>query len=108
MIKYEVVQSEPERWTVGFRLPYTEDWERDSEHESAEAANERAGWLNGPLDAGMVYRRTAAGAWTTGFFGRFGIWSSASAWANQEDAARAVADNNGSAVIWPETSGRPL
>ena len=101
-----MVRSEDQLWTVGFTSPDTNEWEVDSDHSSAETAFDRAQWLNGPLDGEMVYRRTEPGLWTIGYFDGHGTWMPVDDWTSQDEAARRVADRNGSDYDgWDESRG---
>lgn len=108
MVKYSVAQTHPAGWSVGYWIPGTSKWERDSDHRSLVSAESRADWLNGPLDGDLVYRETESGLWTVGYFDAHGPWNQVDHWTDREEAARRVADRNGSDVEWPTICGRPL
>lgn len=68
---YEVINSEPGLWTVGFRRP-DRRWEPESDHGSEREAKQRARDLNG-VECRFVYLRSEPGLWTVGEF-RYDTW----------------------------------
>lgn len=102
MNEYRAINTEPGLWTVGFRIPYTETWETDSDHGSEGEAQSRADWLNG-LGRGFVYRRTEPLLWTVGRYGSFKTWNPLADFADREEAAQSVAQRNGSDATSPVT-----
>lgn len=64
---YEITQSEPELWTVGYRRPDTGRWEPESDHGTPREARERAHQLNG-VEAEYVYLQSEPTLWTVGEF----------------------------------------
>lgn len=93
--RYTFVESEPCLWTVGFRVPYTETWEPESDHGSLDAAEDRMRWLNG-TGRGYVYRRTEPLLWTVGFYSKYGRWEPVADHGSWEEASRDVVERNGS------------
>jgi hypothetical protein len=72
--RFEVLQTEEELWTVGFRRPGTGTWEPICDHDSEEEADEQVKLLNGVVQWPILYMRTEPGLWTTGSFDLGGRW----------------------------------